>query len=446
MTKIFSKAYVAAVDMGYGHLRAIFPLQHMAELPEVWRSQKSQIISANAYPHMPTKDRAMWFIIRKIYEVMSRFHGLPVIGTFLFSIVGYFERIPEFYPRRDMSHSILPLYFINGLIRLGFGKHFVNILNENPLPLIVSFPIVAFIAERHGYKGEIYCLCTDTDIARPWVPTHPEKSRIHYLAPTVRVRERLKVYGVRPQYITVTGFPLPADERTIRDSVIRRITKLDPLGHYRRKYRGHIALYLGQEAIINDSAAPLTILFAIGGAGAQTEVALQVMKSLASEISAGSVRLILAAGTSASRANRFHRAAERLGLDKYLGNTLLIVYEPTTAAFFRQFNVLLPEVDVLWTKPSELSFYAALGLPIIMSAPLGIQEECNRSWLHMMGAGFEQYDPRYANEWLFDWIESGWLAEATMSGYVNAPKHAVSHIEKLVLRGERSEIEDIHFI
>ena len=32
---------------------------------------------------------------------------------------------------------------------------------------------------------------------------------------------------------------------------------------------------------------------------------------------------------------------------------------------------MLRETDVLWTKPSELCFYPALGIPLIMSAPLG---------------------------------------------------------------------------
>ena len=50
----------------------------------------------------------------------------------------------------------------------------------------------------------------------------------------------------------------------------------------------------------------------------------------------------------------------------------------------------------------------------------------------MIGAGFEQYDPRYTHEWLFDWINSGILAEAAMNGFINAPKRATEYIEKII--------------
>jgi hypothetical protein len=81
-----------------------------------------------------------------------------------------------------------------------------------------------------------------------------------------------------------------------------------------------------------------------------------------------------------------------------------------------------------------------------MAPALGSQEEYNQSWLHMMGAGFEQYDQRYAHEWVFDWINSGWLAEAAMSGYLNASNRGSEHIADIVLRGQRTEIEDVHFV
>jgi predicted transcriptional regulator len=88
------------------------------------------------------------------------------------------------------------------------------------------------------------------------------------------------------------------------------------------------------------------------------------------------------------------------------------------AEYFRRFNLALRTTDVLWTKPSELSFYTALGLPIVMAPPLGSQERANREWLERLGAGVPQSDPRYADEWLFDLVESGWLAEAAMQGFV----------------------------
>jgi len=114
--------------------------------------------------------------------------------------------------------------------------------------------------------------------------------------------------------------------------------------------------------------------------------------------------------------------------------------------YFALFNKVLLTTDILWTKPSELSFYAGLGLPIIMAPTIGSQEDFNRTWLHAVGAGMEQEDPRYTHQWLFDWLESGWLAQAAMEGFLDAPKHGTYHIEKIVFEGKRSEIEDRHLL
>ncbi|MDE2040955.1 MAG: hypothetical protein KGI59_01010 [Patescibacteria group bacterium] len=456
------KAYVVAVDMGYGHQRAVYPLRRFAASPASWNWPEEKIISANDYPGMPIFDRIRWSFTEKAYESISRLHGLPLFGPIIFELLAYVEKIADFYPRRNLSQPILPLRLLYALIRGGFGKALIDKLNERPLPLIVSFPLVAFMAEEHGYKEEIYCLCTDTDIARSWAPLRPHRSRITYLAPTVRVRERLRLYGVQHDKVIVTGFPLPetagydndfdrsqADKATIG----ARLSRLDPQIRYRHKYGELIRLYLGnhlrldENAVTNRDQGPsFTLMFAIGGAGAQAAIALSILESLRYEIAANNVRLFLVAGTSKTIRDRFTAAAARFNLDRSLGSSLRIIYNDDKYAYFQEFNSLLPETDILWTKPSELSFYAGLGLPVIMSPALGPQEECNRSWLHMMGAGFEEYDPRYTQEWLFDWIDSGWLAEAAMNGYINAPKQAASHIEDIVLRGERHEIEDIHFV
>ena len=190
----------------------------------------------------------------------------------------------------------------------------------------------------------------------------------------------------------------------------------------------------------------MTITFAIGGAGAQSKIALQILASFAEKIRQGEVRLNLVAGTSISIFKKFDKAVRELNLESYSDDRINILYSPDKYEYFHQFNALLPETDILWTKPSELSFYVGLGLPIVMAPPLGAQEEFNLDWLHMTGAGFEQYDPRYADEWLFDWIRSGWLAEAAMNGFLNAGKRGADHIRDLVLYGKKTEIEDVHFV
>lgn len=453
MADFFEKAYVVAVDMGYGHQRAAFPLLGIAATPAAWNFKEPAIISANDYPTIPSSDRLRWNLTRKVYEGISRFQGFPFFGRRAFHLMSLLQRIEPFYPRSDLSRSNYPLELIYDMIHNGFGKHLVESLNEKPLPFISSFPIPAFCAEEHGYKGDIYCLCTDTDIARAWAPLNPAKSRIVYLTPTARARERLKLYGVRSDNIVVTGFPLPQEalgesesHDVLLNSLSRRVAALDPRGIYRKKYDKLLSLYLGSRPTQAPSDEPLTITFAIGGAGAQSGIALQILGSFKQNILDGQINLNLVAGTSRPILHTFERALEDLSLDAYRDMGVRIVFRPDKDEYFKAFNTVLPDTDVLWTKPSELSFYAGLGLPIIMAPALGSQEEFNQAWLHMMGAGFEQYDPHYAHEWFFDWINSGWLAEAAMNGFLNASQNGVRNIEDTVLRGRRAEIEDVHFV
>jgi len=47
---------------------------------------------------------------------------------------------------------------------------------------------------------------------------------------------------------------------------------------------------------------------------------------------------------------------------------------------------------------------------------------------------------------LFEWLNSGWLAEAAMQGFLDAPKLGTYHIENIVLHNKFSEIDDIHLL
>ena len=139
-------------------------------------------------------------------------------------------------------------------------------------------------------------------------------------------------------------------------------------------------------------------------------------------------------------------AIKEYRLDDRSNGHVDIIYEDKKGDYFHKFNQALKTTDILWTKPSELSFFSGLGLPIIMAPSIGSQENFNKAWLQAIGSGVEQADPRYTNEWLFEWVKSGWLAEAAMQGFLDAPKNAIYHIEDIVLKGKRSEIEDIHLL
>jgi len=363
------------------------------------------------------------------------------------------QRIEPFYPERDLSRPIMQVKQIYSMVRKGWGKDLIQRLNKNPLPYVTTFFSTAFFAEEHGYKGDIYCLCTDTDISRAWVALNPAKSRIRYFAPNKRVKERLLLYGVQEKNIYVTGFPLPKENIGTRRglSILKknlgcRIGKLDPRGVYQKKYDHTLSYYLGARYCHITDKRPLTIAFAVGGAGAQRDIGVTILKSLRHCIEEGKVALNLIAGARADVYDYYTKALRGLRLNARHKKYIKIIYHPSKFSYFKKFNTVLRNTDILWTKPSELSFYSALGIPIIMAPVIGSQEEYNRAWLHAIGSGVEQEDPAYTHEWLFDWMDSGWLAQAAVEGFMDAPRNGVYHIEDIVLRNKRSEIEDVHLL
>lgn len=438
----YKKAWVVAVDMGYGHQRAAFPLKHFA-----FRG----VLNANDYPNIPALDRSRWNSGQRFYETVSRWKHLPLVGDALFSLMDYFQRIDQFYPRRDLSQPTAQLRQFFWMIRHGWGKDLIQRLNTHALPLITTFFLPAYFAEEHGFQGDIYLVICDADISRSWVSLLPKKSRIQYLVPNPRVRDRLQLYGVAAERIFVTGFPLPqeniqrrsGDIHVLKSDLARRICTLDPFGVYRRKYQSTLESYFGNYCLRSSSRVP-TLTFAVGGAGAQRELGRTICFSLRKPLRAGRILLNLVAGTRRDVYHFFIQSIRHAGLSSCLHRNVHVLFKESKEEYFHAFHKLLRNTDILWTKPSELVFYAGLGIPIIMAPPIGSQEEFNKMWLQSIGAGIAALNPLYTHEWLFDWIHSGWLAEAAMHGFLDASHDGVENIRKIVLSGVRSEIQEVH--
>ena len=94
---------------------------------------------------------------------------------------------------------------------------------------------------------------------------------------------------------------------------------------------------------------------------------------------------------------------------------------------------------MLWTKPSELSFFCGLGLPVLVAPPIGSQEVFNRKWLLDIQAEIPQEDPRDAGELLFDLRNEGRLAEAAWNGFLKVRKHGTYAIRDLLARATSSQ-------
>ncbi|MFC1788241.1 hypothetical protein ACFLZY_03425, partial [Patescibacteria group bacterium] len=68
-----------------------------------------EVITANDYKGIPDQDRKLWRQSRELYETVSRMKKIPLIGTVAFGVMEYLQKIPDFYPRRDLSKTNLQL-------------------------------------------------------------------------------------------------------------------------------------------------------------------------------------------------------------------------------------------------------------------------------------------------------------------------------------------------
>jgi len=430
--KTKNRAWIVSVDMGYGHQRAAYPLRDL---------DHQQIINANTYKGIPDKDRKIWQSSRSAYEAFSRFKNVPVIGPIVWNIFDSFQRIDPFYPRRNLTRPSMQLKQTYRMIKKKeWGKHLIDMLGKDPCPFITTFFIPAFMAEVWEYPGDIYCVVTDADISRAWAPIDTRGSRIHYLAPTERVVERLRLYGVPKENISLTGFPLPyenigANEKTLKQDIWRRLTVLDPTNVFHKNYGDTLEQFLGKKpACVDCKDERVWVMFAIGGAGAQRKLAAEVLKSLSVHIKTGKIGMYLVAGIHNDVEKFFKDKIAKYRLNDFIGKGIKIISAEEKQEYFDKFNLAIRETDILWTKPSELSFYSALGLPIIIAPPIGSQENFNKYWLEVIGAGIAQESPKYTHEWIMDYLDNGWLAESALQGYLEAPRDGVENIRKVVFK------------
>ena len=419
------KFYVITVDMGYGHQRAAFPFADLAQ---------GGIINANNYPGITNKEKNLWQSQRGSYEFISYFKKIPFLGEAVFGAMDKLQDIEPFYPKRDLSASTLQQRFFFKKVKQGLGQELIKKLNKNPLPILSTFFVPVYFTEYYGYKGRVYCLICDADINRSWAPINPAKSSVVYLATTERAKKRLMMYGVKEEKIITTGFPLPhtniggENKPILKADLASRLSRLDPNGIFLKKHESIVDFELGRS--VKPNRKPITLTFAVGGAGAQRELAEIFLPGLKKMIKQNQININLVAGSRPEVKDYFWQLTKKLGLGK--NKNLKIIFHPDKQNYFKLFNSCLRTTDVLMTKPSELSFYAGLGLPLLMTEIVGAQERENRAWLQSIGAGLDALDLNHINEWLIDWLEEGVLARAAWQGYMEAENLATYTIPKII--------------
>jgi hypothetical protein len=414
---------VADVDMGYGHLRAAAPIAS---------ALGTSVLHVDRAPVAGPEEERLWRRARSGYEWVSRLSQVPWIGLPIRQLLDSATDIPRLHPRRDLSTPTQGALALERLIGRGLGRGVVEGLRECGEPLVTTFYAPAIAADRAGLQ-RVFCVATDSDLNRIWAPLEPARTGIQYLVPTPRAGRRLRAYGVPEDRITFTGFPLP-DElvggtslSVLRRNLAARLVRLDRAGEFRRSMPGELAHFLGSLPPEEEGQPPL-LTFAVGGAGAQVELAGAFLPGFRRALEAGALRIALVAGIRPEVEARFLEAVHAARLEPLLGGPVQILTAAGFDEYYARFSALLARTDVLWTKPSELTFYAALGLPLVLAPPVGVHEWYNRRWARDAGAGLKQREARSAAEWLTDWMADGVLAAAAWAGYTRLPKFGLYRI------------------
>ncbi len=389
---------VVAVRMGYGHLRPAHALASAAGVA---------VMEADGASLTGVPDRLLWHGSRWIYEGLSRLSGIPVGGTPAARVLAALTRIPPRDAHEDLSRPDVGSRALATAIRLGFGRRTADYLRRRNTTLVATFYAPAHAAAARGHPA-VMLVVTDTDVARVWVENDPAQGSVVYCVPTESTGSRLLRYGVPPRRIRVTGFPLPqplANEEAAEANLASRC----------RRLRGE--------------DGPVHLALAIGGAGAQAGLALEVAGALLPLVSSGRLRITLVAGTRGEVARRFERAVRTWRNQVHVPpRSVQVLFERRPEELFERFDRLLAGTDLLWTKPSELVFFAALGLPLILAPAVGAQEEANRSWLLHVGAGMDQPSPEAMLSWLGVSLESGAFLEAARRGFSRLPRDGTRRV------------------
>lgn len=422
-------AWIITADMGYGHQRAVHPLENIAE---------DGIITVGMTDKSATSERKLWKRLLGIYEFFSRTRSIPIIGKPIFNILDAFLRIPSFYPIRNLSESTFQVTMLLSFIKKGLCSGMLSKINKKRLPIITSFYAPAITADLNGYDN-IYCIICDADLNRVWVAKEPWESRINYFAPCGKAAQRLKAYGVPENRIFITGFPLSEkllggkDLQLLKEDLGQRLHYLDPMKRFWPLHNRNIEYFLGRDNCNFKNDRELTITYTVGGAGAQQEIGRKIAFSLKNKLEKGELKLYLAAGIREDVKRYFEKV--KMDLPKAYDN-IEIIYENDIYKYFESFNNIIRNTDILWTKPSELSFYSGLGIPIIMTPAIGSQEIFNKRWLTEINAGIKQLNPDYTDQWLFDLLNDGRLADAAWSGFLKARKLGVYKILEVLETGK----------
>ncbi len=384
--------------MGFGHLRAAHNIAGHSKAP---------VVRVDNAPYVKAIDELVWRFAQYTHVYASR--DTESRSKFLYK---RFEKLMAL-PDDHRPPSLREARFVRRLQRLGVGKMFFDSFDGASPTLLHTFYLPAMLSVYYRYRGRNFLLLCDTDFHRVWVPVDPEKGNLKYCVPISKSADRLISYGVDKDRIYVTGFPLPVANTGGRD--LRQLAT---------------DFEIRKKRLRRDSSLPLTIMFPFSGAGAYSNILTDLVKSILDELKEGSLRLIVSCGDNEHALNNAENLFTNYGIDEL--EYAEIMYDQDIFAAFDKFNSALKATDVMITKPSEMVFYVALGIPLLFLPPIGAHEAKNREYLFENHCAVNMIPPSDFPRWIEKSRRSGALEELAENGYSNLPKTGTFEIDELV--------------
>lgn len=391
------KYLITTAYMGFGHLRAAHNIASYSKCP---------ILRVDQPPYAKGVDGFLWKSSQAIHTYGSR--DKEGKSKFFYN---WFESLMTI-PENGTPPSLGPSRFVRAMQKLGAGDELFKVLTEYNPALVHTFYLPALLLAYHGYRGDSYLLLCDTDFHRVWVPIDPKRYGIRYFVPVSSSADRLVSYGVDKEKIFVTGFPLPMANTGGRDL---RVVEHD--------------FDVRKARLKNDSNFPLTMMFPFSGSGAYPNVLADLVKSVLEDLKEGSLRLIVSCGNNRHALRNAENLFINYGIEEL--EFAEIMFDEDLFAAFDKFNSALKSTDVMITKPGEMVFYAALGIPLVFLPPIGAHEEKNRDYLFENGCAVNMVPASDFSGWLEKSRRKGLLLELAENGYMKLPKNGSVAIDEL---------------
>ena len=262
--------------MGYGHLRAARPIA---------RALGVEITQVDRPPLVGPEELKVWDRVRAAYEWTSRASQLPYLGRPFRWALDSVTDIPHLHPYRDLSAPTRGVAALERLVRRDLGKGLVARMRETGRAARHHLLLAGHRRRRgraRATSGASSPTVTSTGSGRP---RDAARTGIRYLVPSPRAGRRLRSYGVPEQQHHLHGLPAAPRARggrelpVLRRNLAARLVRLDPPGTFRRDYREELAHFLGPLPE-EEAGRPPTLTFAVGGAGAQAEMAQQFLPGM----------------------------------------------------------------------------------------------------------------------------------------------------------------------